>query len=233
MTKWAFVTVLFYITVVVLVFVPVVGWAAWFYDGQETQLSDILEAYQFWPFWIFFGVVLLIQAALLFVPVKIATQAPQPKRHIWISAAATALAFSVVLVGIIWSIVVAIFGDDLLSNYFLLGSLAFIVINWLVWSFIFYRFARNLDPKAYIHRLTSWLLRGSILELLVAVPSHIIVRRREDCCTPGLTFIGMATGLVIMALAFGPGLFFLFRDRLEKSKPASKRKNPLNSHQLQ
>ena len=42
---------------------------------------------------------------------------------------------------------------------------------------------------------------------------------------PGFTFFGIATGVVIMALAFGPGLFFLFCKRFEKMKPASKRKN--------
>jgi len=40
---------------------------------------------------------------------------------------------------------------------------------------------------------------------------------------PNLTFFGIATGIVIMALAFGPGLFFLFCKRFEKMKPAIKR----------
>jgi len=101
--------------------------------------------------------------------------------------------------------------------------LGFLGVSWLVWSIVFYRFYRDAEPRTLTQRLTAWLIRGSIVELLVAVPSHIIVRRRGDCCAPGVTFLGMATGLVIMALAFGPGLFFLFRRRFEKMKPASKR----------
>ena len=84
---------------------------------------------------------------------------------------------------------------------------------------------RKKQPKSFTSRLTRWLLQGSIVELLVAVPSHIIVRRRGDCCAPGFTFFGIATGVVIMALAFGPGLFFLFRKRFEKMKPKSKSNN--------
>jgi hypothetical protein len=71
----------------------------------------------------------------------------------------------------------------------------------------------------------TWLIRGSIVELLVAVPSHIIVRRRDECSAPGFTYFGIAAGLVIMAVAFGPGLFFLFRKRFERMKPRSKRNN--------
>ena len=43
----------------------------------------------------------------------------------------------------------------------------------------FYRFAKTDDPNTLVKRTTRWLLRGSILELLVAVPSHIIARNRN------------------------------------------------------
>jgi hypothetical protein len=66
---------------------------------------------------------------------------------------------------------------------------------------------------------TRWLLRGSILELLIAVPSHVLVRRRDDCCAPAGTFWGIATGISVMLLCFGPGIFFLFVARCRKLKP--------------
>ncbi len=46
-----------------------------------------------------------------------------------------------------------------------------------------------------------------------------IVRRKGECCAPGLTFFGIAAGLAIAALAFGPGLFFLFTRRIRDIKP--------------
>lgn len=122
----------------------------------------------------------------------------------------------------------AIWGDDILSDYFNWASLAFVLFCWLVWLFVFYRFYRNVEAKTLFQRITTWLIRGSIVELLVAVPSHIIVRRRNECSAPGATYLGIAAGLVIMAVAFGPGLYFLFLQRFERMKPRSKRKN----HQL-
>jgi len=84
---------------------------------------------------------------------------------------------------------------------------------------IFRSFAKSDDPDALLKRIVRWLLRGSLLELLVAVPSHIIVRRRDDCCAPLGTFWGIATGISVMLLCFGPGVFFLFVERCQRLKP--------------
>ncbi|MHC4455814.1 MAG: hypothetical protein ACYS0I_01800 [Planctomycetota bacterium] len=83
----------------------------------------------------------------------------------------------------------------------------------------------------HIERPGSAFVCGSIVELLVAVPSHIIVRRRDECSAPGFTYLGIAAGLVLMAIAFGPGLFFLFCKRFEKMKPRSKRNNDVTSNE--
>jgi len=42
---------------------------------------------------------------------------------------------------------------------------------WGVWAMVFRRFAVADDEHALMKRTTRWLLRGSILELLVAVPA--------------------------------------------------------------
>jgi len=55
----------------------------------------------------------------------------------------------------------------------------------------------------------------------VAVPSHIIVRRRGDCCAPIGTFWGIVTGISVMLLCFGPGVFFLFVERCQRLQPKS------------
>ena len=55
---------------------------------------------------------------------------------------------------------------------------------WFLWGGLFYRFRKSTDPDALTNRLMRWLLAGSVLELLVAVPSHIIVRRRGDLLRP-------------------------------------------------
>jgi hypothetical protein len=102
---------------------------------------------------------------------------------------------------------------------FLGGTLTIIACFWLPWTLVFFRLANAADSEALLQRTTRWLLRGSILELLVAVPSHVIARRREDCCAPGGTFWGITMGLSVMLLCFGPGVFFLFVERFNRLQP--------------
>ena len=228
MAKWAFVTVLLYICLVVIVFVPLVTCVA---SYNRVDVSDILGAYTTWQFWLLCGIIIVIQALMLLFPVKRVAEAPKPQRLIWVPLVTAALLFSILVLGIVWSILMAIWGDDILVDSFAWASLAFLISCWIVWLIVFYRFYRSVEAKTLFRRITTWLIRGSILELLVAVPSHIIVRRREDCSAPGLTWLGIAAGLVIMAIAFGPGLYFLFRQRFERMKPRSKRNNHQTSNQ--
>jgi hypothetical protein len=90
---------------------------------------------------------------------------------------------------------------------------------WLLWAILFYFYFRN--SSAVVTRLISWLLKGSILDLLVAVPCHVIVRRRHDCSAPLATSFGIATGIAIMLLSFGPSVLFLFKKRLDSYPPRS------------
>jgi len=102
---------------------------------------------------------------------------------------------------------------------YLLGMITLMASFWLVWAMVFYFVAREDDPSTLMKRITRWLLRGSVLELLVAVPSHIIVRNRHECCAPMATFWGITTGLSVMLLCFGPGVLFLFSERFGRLRP--------------
>jgi hypothetical protein len=102
---------------------------------------------------------------------------------------------------------------------FVFGIITATAVFWLFWGLIFYLFARRDDPQSLIKRCTRWVLRGSIAELLVAVPSHIFVRHGHDCCAPVATFWGITIGLSLMLLAFGPGVFFLFVERAARLRP--------------
>jgi hypothetical protein len=78
---------------------------------------------------------------------------------------------------------------------------------------------RNNETPDAAARLTRVLLRGSILELLIAIPSHIVVRNRDVCCAPIGSFWGITTGLSVMLLCYGPGVFFLFVERARRKQP--------------
>jgi hypothetical protein len=106
-------------------------------------------------------------------------------------------------------------GPDFFGIANILGLL---LIAWLVWGLVFYHFAKADEPQTLVQRGTRWLLRGSILELLVAIPSHIILRQRSECCAPFATFWGLASGISVMLVAFGPGVLFLFAARMRRGR---------------
>ena len=107
--------------------------------------------------------------------------------------------------------------DD--NQLVILHMLGLVALFWLVWGLIFHHFAKSDEAETLVQRTTRWLIRGSILELLVAVPSHIVTRQREDCCAPLLSFWGIVTGISVMLMSFGPGVLFLFARRMRRKQP--------------
>lgn len=109
---------------------------------------------------------------------------------------------------------------------FVLQMLALIMVAWLFWGLVFYSFAKADGEEALVRRTVRWLLAGSILELLIAVPSHIIIRQRDDCCAPIASFWGIVTGICVMLMSFGPGVLFLYARRM-RDKQARLNKPPV------
>ena len=212
---------------------------------MEMSLADALDVYREWGYWIWVMVMVTGAALLLLVPLDLAERRSKARRRLLVPVITSAFLFANVLISAIFAVLCAGFGDkagdtyswmadatihnpvangalqqlglggnrDLLSAYYALGTIIFF---WLVWGVLFYKLTRNDTPGDLVNRLTRWLLRGSILELLVAVPSHVIVRHRSDCCAPAGTFWGIVTGLSVMLVSFGPGVFFLFVARRQQ-----------------
>jgi len=197
--------------------------AAWLGSTDGPGLDDIPDFFlglygQAWPFWIFCALLVLSEVFLLIIPIRIVKHRPRPQRGLWATVIAAGALFAIVALGMVWSIVAAIWGDDSIEGKIPLIALIFLSVNWVVWSCVFRVFARNADPGSYVHRLMKWLLRGTILELLIAVPSHVIVRHKDVCCAQGITAAGIATGLAVMLMSFGPGIYFLYAERIQNKK---------------
>ncbi|MFC1792970.1 hypothetical protein ACFL3Q_05225 [Planctomycetota bacterium] len=215
--KWPFATVLLYTFWLAAVLAPVLFSIAWMVGRPEGELREAVgvlsELYlRNWPFWIFCCLIVFSQILLLAVPIRIVKERPVHRRTIWATAIAAATLFAFVALGIVLSLGAALWGDESLESLKL--PILFILFSWAVWAWVFRGFAHTTDPRAYVRRLMKWLLAGSILELLVAVPSHIVVRQKDVCCAHGLTAIGIATGLVVILMSFGPGLYFLYAERI-------------------
>ncbi len=89
---------------------------------------------------------------------------------------------------------------------------------WLVWGIVFYRYTRG-SPDA-VTRAVSWLLKGSVLDLLVAAPRHIMLRHRDECSAPAVTSFGITTGIAVTLLSFGPSVLLLYKKRLDAHSSA-------------
>ena len=250
MKRWAVLTVLIYALALLVLTFPVVWIAFSGWSDKGVSLHNALKIYRHWSYWLWLTVLVTGQALLLLLPINISERRLPARRPLKTPVIVSAFFLANLCFAGLVSILCLYFKEDGFNffGYFLpfkpnqvspsdfatgFGAVITGLAFWIIWGVIFRSFAKSDDPDTLLKRNTRWLLRGSILELLVAVPSHIIVRRRGDCCAPLGTFCGIATGISIMLLCFGPGVFFLFVERCKRLQPkpadASQQTNQVNS----
>ena len=243
MKRWAVLTVLLYAFALILLTVPVglAAFANWGLNDMNIGLREMLKFFAQWQYWLWLGVLVAGHFLLLLLPIHLAERRLPARRPLKVPVIVTAFFLANLFVAGCTSVLVAIFKDDGLVIFTFVDRLLAVFQNnpaetsstwggffsagiitavfWLIWGLVFRRYAAADDEETILNRSLRWLMRGSILELLIAVPSHVIVRRRDDCCAPLGTFWGIATGISVMLLCFGPGVFFLFVKRMRQLKP--------------
>lgn len=177
-----------------------------------------MDTYREWSAWVPTTIVISGQILLLFLSIDASFRRLKPRVHVLVSTVVAALLLTLLLFAVTLSLGVGLAGDKLfdpIDQHPWAGNviLAACAILWLLWGVVFYRYARNSSDS--VGRAVSWLLAGSVLELLVAVPCHVIVRRRHDCSAPTVTSFGIVTGIAIMLPSFGPSVLFLYKKRLD------------------
>jgi hypothetical protein len=217
--KWGIIITAFYALILLGLLLPV---SVFFVKGPSNIgafRQELLEAYESGVIWIPLGIFISGQALLLFLSVDTSFKHLKPRAHILVSCTVAALLLGVLTAAGVWSLGFGIAGDKFGDTYFPNASVTFgfCAALWLLWGVLFYFYFRN--SSTVLTRLVSWLLKGSVLELLIAVPCHIIVRRRNECCAPVVTSFGIAAGLAIMLLSFGPSVLFLYKKRLDSYPP--------------
>lgn len=211
MRKWGVLISIVYALIVLGLLTPVAVLLAGPSDLSEFW-KGVLGAYREWLLWVPVLVVLGGQALLLFLSVDTSQKRLKPRAHILSSCGLAGILVGLLTFAVTGAIGVATkgdkFGEGTFENPYL-----FFGVAWVFWGIVFYLFLRN--SSAVVNQIVSWLLRGSILELLVAVPCHVIVRRRHDCSAPIVTSFGIVTGIAIMLLSFGPSVLLLYKKRLD------------------
>lgn len=205
MRKWGTVVTLCYALMVLLLVVPGAVWLA---------KGSVVGAYKVWATWVPIGIVVAGQALLLFLTVDTSMQRLRPRAHIIVSCLLAGTLWALLAGAAILSLGYGIYGDKFGGKFIDDYGLACWGALWAIWLVVFYLYFRK--SSASLTRVISWLLRGSVLELLIAVPAHVVTRRRGDCSAPAATSFGIASGIAIMLLCFGPSVLLLYKKRLDE-----------------
>jgi hypothetical protein len=215
MKRWAIVAAILYVGALGLLTVPVIVLAFPNVTGAE-------RIYFAWGYWVWVGFIILCALLLIAVPVRLERTRSRSRRPVALTIAATGLFLTLLVFGAAFSIGEVLahsHGADWLGTDGTTAVFRLILTTsalWAFWAFALYRVTRRSDPLSAARTVTGVLLAGSILELLVAVPSHIIVRGRDECCAGLYTAIGLVTGISVMLLSIGPGVYFLYRERMAR-----------------
>jgi hypothetical protein len=234
MKRWAVIVAVLYASMLAVLSLPVFL-AAFFPlngfpnagDGLKAVTNAAAGTYGAWQWWLWLAMMGLAQAAILAVPVRVvASRRPMTRLPLSLTVLASALMMGGLVTGGIFSLSEFAFGGqegnmapgDVLALWIPIGMG---VLAWCGWALIFFRLSRTMEPQDFVSRLCKTLLKGSILELLVAVPTHIVARCRDYCCAGFMTFIGLTLGMSVMLFSFGPGVFFLFAARWRRLHPGA------------
>ncbi|MEE9255379.1 MAG: hypothetical protein V3U43_10610 [Pseudomonadales bacterium] len=208
MMNWGIVITGFYAVVIVFLLLPVLLPLA---SGEAPELLTL--EWENWWAWLLVAIFVTGQGLLLFLSVDTSRRHLEPRTHIGVSIALASVFLGFLSVMLVWSMVVVVMGDDGFPDELLWIILAPISL-WVVWGGILYIYMK--ESSDLVTELTTWLLRGSVLELLIAVPAHVWVRHRDDCSAPSVTALGIVTGMAVMLMAFGPSVLFLLKKRLDR-----------------
>ena len=215
MKRWAFVVVALYLLILVVLTVPLALLAF----APEAGVKDVVPAYVYSPYWLWLGVMLLGQAALLVVPVRVASRRPVARRSLLWPVVTAGLMMGGLATGALYSLREFAVRDKAFDGWFWWAAIVSGVVVWCAWAVLFYRSSRATEPADLVSRQCRLMFKGSILELLIAVPTHIVARSRDYCCAGAMTFIGLTLGISVMLFSFGPAVFLLYAERWRRLHP--------------
>jgi len=169
--------------------------------------------------WLIGWLALLVvsQVCLFLLSVDRRRRRMPPQRRLAVAIVTMTLATGLLGLGAFAALIAVIWGDDLPDS--VLWTFVWV---WPLLAIVFYVYRAGLSKR--LDHLMDWLIAGSVIELLIAVPCHVIVRQRDTCCAQGISAVGLSTGIAVMLLTLGPGVWFLYQKKLDKyesRKPAA------------
>lgn len=219
MKKWSLVVAALYGLILVVLFFPTLVLA--FLKEAKSEPNWDGWPLRDWQFWLIIAVLVIAQFALLRIPVAVANRRPVKQRSLWTTVIAAAFMMTLLACGAgvsIFEFVTKLDGPGS-GTMWLCLLLGFGLASWGAWAAYFYQATKHAAPEIQMRKFKRHFWTGSILELLVAIPTHIVARHRDYCCAGFLTFIGLTCGIAVMLFAFGPAVYFLFAERWKRLHP--------------
>jgi len=187
--------------------------------APDAPAHEVAVCFTYWPYWLWVVVMVASQFVFLLVPVKVTMQRPVSHRWLLWPLAVGGFMMGALVVGALFSGLEFIFRDKGPGDWVYWSSGFAGVAIWGVWTIVFFKATHETEPAGVMLQQCRLLLRGSILELLVAVPTHIVARYRNYCCAGVMTFVGLTLGISVMLFSFGPAVFFLYAERWKRLQP--------------
>jgi hypothetical protein len=180
------------------------------------------------------GIVFLLGGALLIlVPIRARRGRPASRRSIWFPLLGSMLLVALLGLGAAIATIELFKADWDQRRRLALAIWGSAGVVWLFWTILFWWVSRSLDPVSFSAMLYKSVLAGSLLELAIAVPMHLVVRRRTECCAGMLTAAAICLGAVTAIVSLGPGVYFLYHRRWKEfyaTRPKRKREKGKRGH---
>jgi hypothetical protein len=155
------------------------------------------------------GAMTVFGFVLVFTPVRVAQRRRVGRAAIWIPILLAGLLLGLLFTAAGIALCELFNWGDAIAVGVMVGGGAV----WLGWSIALWMLTRTGEPASVVARLHRWVLGGSIAELLIAVPAHVIVRRRNECCAGMATGMAICVGVAVMIVAMGPSVVLLYLKR--------------------
>ena len=220
MDRTALVISALFLMLLIVIFMPL----ATFLLMPTYFFETVMQMYKDVGIWIFFAVVFICQLSLMFVPVRLKKEKPVPRSYLWVPVVVSGLLFAIVITGALITLHELVYAtkwaeDSKQDLFFMLEYFCFLLLLlWVVWTIVFWKMTANTSAKQFSMTSKKWLLHGSILNFLIAVPVHVYVRHKEYCCAGMWTFFSITMGISVMLIAFGPGVYVLYCNRVKAKK---------------
>ena len=181
-------------------------------------LQSVLSRDSVWiPFIVTGTIFIAAELGLLLTPIRIGQRRPVSRRSLLIPIIATGALLAILGFGA----GMAIHEWAKMPGFPLWLTTAMVLILWGVWTFVFWILSGQREPASFGGRLHRWIYAGSVLELLIAVPAHVVCRRRSEWCAGIESGIGLCLGIAVMLVAFGPSIVLLYYRRWKQISPRS------------